>query len=112
MVGREPRVQGTANESTTHFYMTSLRHGQRTGRVHPRAREHRERVALPPRHRDPRNDTRTRAGYAGVNLNDSPGGLGDAQAGQHQEQHPRPDPMKAGWDNDYPLKVLKALTID
>jgi predicted transposase YbfD/YdcC len=113
MVGRERRVGGKANESTTHYYLTSLRAGATELASYIRNHwgiENGLHWCLDIAFRE--DDSRARAGHAGANLGmirrialsllkraDTKGSIQTRR-------------MKAAWDNDYLLKVLKVLTTD
>ncbi|QJX01200.1 ISAs1 family transposase [Frigoriglobus tundricola] len=113
MVGRERQVNGKANESTTHYYLTSLRTkaAELAGYIRNHwGIENGLHWCLDIAFRE--DDSRARAGHAGTNLGmirrialsllkraDTKGSI-------------RTRRMKAAWDDDYLLKVLKALTTD
>jgi predicted transposase YbfD/YdcC len=113
MVGRERQVNGKANESTTHYYLTSLRVGAAELAGYIRNHwgiENGLHWCLDIAFRE--DDSRARAGHAGANLGmirrialsllkraDTKGSIQTRR-------------MKAAWDDDYLLKVLKVLTTD
>lgn len=111
MVGRERRVKGKPNASTCHFYLTSLRASAEVLAGYIRNHwgiENGLHWCLDVAFRE--DDSRARAGHAGANLGmvrrvalsllkraDTKGSIQTRR-------------MKAAWDDDYLIKVLKALT--
>ncbi len=113
MVGRERRVSGKSNESTVHYYLTSLRLGAVELGVYIRSHwgiENGLHGCLDVVFRE--DDSRARAGHAGAKLGMirriAPSLLNRADTtGTVPTRR-----MKATWDDNYLLKVLKVLKTD
>jgi predicted transposase YbfD/YdcC len=111
LVCRERRVKGSRSASTSHYYLTSLRCGAKKLAGYIRNHwgiENALHWCLDVSFRE--DESRTRAGHAGANL----GLLRRValsllkQAGTKGSIKARR--MKAGWDDDYLLQVLQAIT--
>lgn len=113
MVGRERRVNGTNNESTVHYYLTSLRASAAELAGYIRNHwgiENGLHWCLDIAFRE--DDSRARAGHAGANLGMMRRVALSLLKRADTKGSIRARRMKAAWDNDYLLKVLKALTDD
>ena len=111
LVGRERQVRGKANESTAHYYLTSLRVSAAVLAGYIRNHwgiENGLHWCLDVSFRE--DDSRARAGHAGANLGtvrrvalsllkraDTKGSIQTRR-------------MKAAWDDDYMLKILQGIT--
>jgi predicted transposase YbfD/YdcC len=113
MVGRERAVGEKRNESTAHFYLTSLRATAAELAGYIRGHwgiENGLHWCLDIAFRE--DDSRARAGHAGANLGMIRRVALSLLKRADTKNSIRTRRMKAGWDNDYLLKVLKALTTD
>jgi predicted transposase YbfD/YdcC len=113
MVGRERRVNGKANESTAHYYLTSLRASAAALAGYIRNHwgiENGLHWCLDIAFRE--DDSRARAGHAGANLGMIRRVALSLLKRADTKNSIRTRRMKAAWDNDYLLKVLKILTTD
>ena len=111
LVGRERRVKGARNASTAHYYLTSLRCGAKKLAGHIRGHwgiENGLHWCLDVSFRE--DESRTRSGHAAANL----GMLRRValsllkRAGTRGSIRTRR--MKAGWDDDYLLQVLRGIS--
>jgi predicted transposase YbfD/YdcC len=113
MVGRERRVNGANNESTVHYYLTSLRAGAAELAGYIRNHwgiENGLHWCLDIAFRE--DDSRARAGHAGANLGMMRRVALALLKRAGTKGSIRTRRMKAAWDNDYLLKVLDVLTDD
>jgi predicted transposase YbfD/YdcC len=113
MVGRERAVGEQKNESTAHFYLTSLRTTATELAGYIRGHwgiENGLHWVLDIAFRE--DDSRARAGHAGANLGMIRRVALSLLKRADTKNSIRTRRMKAAWDNDYLLKVLKALTTD
>jgi predicted transposase YbfD/YdcC len=114
MVGRERQVRGKANESTAHFYLTSLRvtAAELGGYIRNHwGIENGLHWCLDVAFRE--DDSRARAGHAGANLGMIRRVALSLLKRADTKNSIRTRRMKAGWDDGYMLKVLHGLsTVD